>query len=275
MMHPLPNSLTRETAPVVALHSSASGAHQWDDLRTQFSDRFELHAWDLPGYGSADGRADEGQGVSRAALPIIRKIEALKQPVHLIGHCFGGGVALKIALLRPELVKSLTLYEPAAFHVLKAADAEGRSLLEGFSALETQLSQPKSASDLQGFVDYWTVPQSWASLPPERQDKLVELAPKLLEDFRDLESEQWNLSDLQSLRIPTLIMVGMESPTLSQATAQMIAQEVVNAELALLPAMGHMAPIFDPDWVNPRILQHIARVQKAARPVTWPARVAA
>lgn len=49
------------------------------------------------------------------AAPIIAAIERRGVPVHLVGHSYGGGVALYIAARHPERIASLTLYEPSAF----------------------------------------------------------------------------------------------------------------------------------------------------------------
>ena len=42
--------------------------------------------------------------------------------VILIGHSFGGAIALHMARTRPELFKALVLFEPVAFHLFKTAE---------------------------------------------------------------------------------------------------------------------------------------------------------
>ena len=53
-------------------------------------------------------------------------VERLGEPVHLVGHSYGGLLALKLARRDPSRIRSLTAYDPVAFGVLHAAnDAEG------------------------------------------------------------------------------------------------------------------------------------------------------
>ena len=67
--------------------------------------------------------------------------------------------------------------------------------------------------------------------------------------------------------MPVQLLTGMESPEIAQRTATLIFENTQDAELVVLPGLGHMAPIHAPDWVNPRIRQHIARVERSAEPV--------
>ena len=124
------NQNAAHDAPVVLLHASASSPSQWSALRTELERRHEVHAMALPGYGGASIRSDvDFKGTAMIAQPIIEQIARLGEPVHLVGHSFGGAVALKVALERPDLVASLTLYEPAVFHLLNpetGADAKTR-----------------------------------------------------------------------------------------------------------------------------------------------------
>ena len=63
----------------------------------------------------------------RAPCSVIRSaaVAGSTAPVHLVGHSYGGAVALQFALRWPGRVASLTLYEPARFALLTAAGAAG------------------------------------------------------------------------------------------------------------------------------------------------------
>ena len=47
----------------------------------------------------------------------------LDQPAHLVGHTCGGAVALSVARNRSDLLRSLTVVEPVAFHLLRGGGA--------------------------------------------------------------------------------------------------------------------------------------------------------
>ena len=104
---------------VVCMHASASSSTQWRALSEALSDRFRVVAVDLYGCGRT------------AAWPQQRPLGlddevALLEPVwrsagprfHIVGHSYGGAVALKAALTHGKRVASLTVYEPVLFGVL-------------------------------------------------------------------------------------------------------------------------------------------------------------
>src|SRR5438045_1111417 len=104
---------------VVLLHASASSGAQWRSLTECLQGRCHVLAPDLHGYGQTDPRPEP-------ALPGLGDVAALvdailgrdTQRIHLVGHSYGGAVALRLASDRPARLLSLTLIEPVAFHLL-------------------------------------------------------------------------------------------------------------------------------------------------------------
>lgn len=274
--------ITTETtnAPIVALHSSASNGGQWGQLAKDLAGRFSLHAFDLPGYGLDPLEPDMSQtGAAISAAPVLREIEALGRPVHLVGHSNGGGIAIKIALLRPDLVKSLTLYEPATFHFLAQGNDLSQALFRDIqhvsATVSTAVSTGDPASAMQHFLNFWNEEGFWEALPAQAKDRFAAMVPSVLRDFENGFAEDWNLSELSRLEMSTLVMTGLESPQIAQHAAVEIEQALPNARLALLPELGHMAPIFQPEWVNSRIIEHVASAERPAVNISWPSGKAA
>ncbi len=274
--------ITTETtnAPIVALHSSASNGGQWGQLAKDLAGRFSLHAFDLPGYGLDPLEPDMSQtGAAISAAPVLREIEALGRPVHLVGHSNGGGIAINIALLRPDLVKSLTLYEPAIFHFLAQGNDLSQVLFRDIqhvsATVSTAVSTGDPASAMQHFLNFWNEDGFWEALPEQAKDRLAAMVPSVLRDFENGFAEDWDLSELSRLEMPTLVMTGLESPQIAQHAAVEIAQALPNARMALLPELGHMAPIFQPEWVNSRIIEHVASAERPAVNISWPSGKAA
>lgn len=269
---------TKTDTPVVALHSSASNGSQWKVLAAELQDRHDVHAFDLPGYSRDLSRDEAIAGMEAVALPIIDQIVKLDWPVHLIGHSFGGGVAIKIALMRPELVKSLTLFEPAAFHVLEHRDDDGSllgSLKDIGTLLRTSTGNGRADLGMKGFVNFWNGDDAWERMSDNIRTVLAGIARTVIADFASVFSETWTLENLAGLTMPTLMLTGMDSPAIAQRTAALVRQHIPGCELAMLPGLGHMAPIEAPDWVNPRIRQHIARVERQPVQFSWPEKLAA
>lgn len=265
---------------VFALHSSASSGCQWKSLALDSEHRFNVCAPDLPGYGNRKMNASSHAiGVGSVAEPVANLIEMHGRPVHLVGHSNGAGIALKIALTRPDLVKSLTLYEPATFHFLADGSPEDRRHYGEINLISGQLAAAVVSGDggrgMRKFIDFWNGSGSWARLNEFTRQKLTEQAMSVMADFSNGFSEQWELADLKQIEIPTLIMMGLESPGVAQTVASQIASAIPSASLAMLPGLNHMAPITNPNWVNPRICQHIANVERPMARIPWPAQNAA
>ncbi len=266
-------------SPIVALHSSASSSNQWNKLLDMLGDRHELFAYNLPGYGKTNGQDTCMSGMAKVAQDIIDRIEKTEEPVHLIGHSYGGAVALKVALMRPDLVKSLNLYEPAVFHLLNIGNVFDQVHLEPLKLVENNLRQMVEAGTAElgmaKFVDFWNCDGTWNKLPQTHQAKIAGLASTVVADFQNCFDDSWTIEDLSTLGIPVQVLMGMESPTVAQRTSTLVFQNITSAELVMLPGLGHMAPVTDCEWVNPRICQHIARVERSADQFSWPQRAAA
>ena len=127
-MHQQVNRPSRtEPAPVIALHCSGAGAGQWRQLGEVLGPRYQLTAPEH--YGCDRTGPWTGMHAFTLADEAARTIELIDRSarkVHLVGHSYGGGVALHAALARPGRVASLTLYEPSAFHLLKSHGRPGR-----------------------------------------------------------------------------------------------------------------------------------------------------
>jgi pimeloyl-ACP methyl ester carboxylesterase len=103
--------------PAVFVHGSFGwGEETWRDQRP-LADHYRLLLIDRRGFGDSppDGRVD----FARDAEDVAQLVEG---GAHLVGHSYGGVVALLAAARRPEAVRSLTLIEPPAFGVARGVD---------------------------------------------------------------------------------------------------------------------------------------------------------
>ena len=89
-------------------------------------------------------------------------------PIHLVGHSYGGAVALRFAMQQPERLRSLVLIEPVAFHLLRdeAPDPANRHLFGEVTELAGLVSPaPLPSGDyrcaMARFVDYWNGEGAW------------------------------------------------------------------------------------------------------------------
>ena len=106
--------------PVIAIHSSVSANRQWRSLTDALKDRYRVLAINLFGYGETTAwPGNAPQSLYAQAQLVLALCEELGGPVHLVGHSFGGSVALKVAMLLGSRVEALILLEPNPFYILK------------------------------------------------------------------------------------------------------------------------------------------------------------
>jgi pimeloyl-ACP methyl ester carboxylesterase len=251
-------------APVVALHGSAATSRQWRFLAGCLEGRFRVIAPDLPGYGRSERLEDGAPDLARVAGRLVPLIDYAGAPVHLVGHSFGGAVALKIALAMPERVKSLTLIEPAAFHLLRdrgAADRLHAEIMGVASDVRGFVREGDPWNGMARFVDFWHGPGAWGRSSDALRLALASSIGQVDDDFAAIAAETDTLDDLARIAAPTLAIMGLESPPVSMCVTELVAEAIPGARLELVPDAGHMAPLTDPHVVDPMIRRHLLAVE--------------
>lgn len=267
MMSPLhPTNRCR----VIALHCSGAGAGQWKKLDEALGPTYQVIAPEH--YGCEQAGPWVGTHAFTLADEAARTIDIIDQSdrkVHLVGHSYGGGVALHVALARPGRVTSLALYEPSAFHLLKAMGDRAAAAFGEIVDITRRTGQGVIAGDYAGaaaaFVDYWSGPGAWGSLKPSVQAALVRWVPKAPLDFRALMEEPTTLTAYAGLRMPVLVMRGEHAPPPTRKIAEALPGMLPHADLAVVDGAGHMGPLTHGTVVSEMIAAHIRAAEIATR----------
>jgi pimeloyl-ACP methyl ester carboxylesterase len=141
-----------------------------------FASQFPLaHAFtlilpDLPGHGLSPAQGHKN--VERDALLIA---ELLDDGTHLVGHSYGGAVALRAAARRPEAVHSLILIEPAT-HDIAQDDPEVRKMQ---GEMAKAFAIPDLRQRLEAFATAVGIHKTWQDPLPEAYRRLAEDLPFL------------------------------------------------------------------------------------------------
>jgi pimeloyl-ACP methyl ester carboxylesterase len=110
------------SGPTVILgHSSTASGGQWRSLIGRLSNRYRLLAPDHLGYGRTGPWPGELPLIEHEKAIIAALIDLVPNPVHLVGHSFGGAIMARVGADAPERVRSLTMIEPTLFHLLAPA----------------------------------------------------------------------------------------------------------------------------------------------------------
>jgi pimeloyl-ACP methyl ester carboxylesterase len=246
---------------VVLIHGSASSWRQWNRLAGELTG-FHPIPLNLWGHGNQGGWHGAGP------LDLAEEADAICQACpdrarfHLVGHSYGGAVAVKFALNHPERLLSLTLIEPSCFHILKSAEASEAPLLDEIRAVARSLYHGVICGDyaggMQRFIDYWNGPGSWRNLTEDGKAQYAHLALHVAHHVWSLLEETTPLAAYAELDLPTLILCGTRSPAPSRAVTRLLARTLPHARHRTIANAGPMSPITHPAAVNPLILEHLS-----------------
>src|SRR5215510_10995593 len=246
----------------IALHCSGAGASQWRSLAQELGGGYEVLTPEH--YGCESRGPWTGEHAFSLADDAERPIELIDesdQKVHLVGHSYGGGVALYVALNRPDKIASMTLYEPSAFHLLRQMGEAGAKAFAEISAVARRLSQCVIDGDYRAgvadFVDYWNDPGAWNAMRPEAQEALMRWAPKGPLDFRALFEDPTPATAYRALNFPVLILRGERAPMPTRAISERLLELLPRSRLKIIAGAGHMGPLTHASKVSEVIVRHV------------------
>ena len=250
--------------PVVLLHSSVSSSAQWRSLIEVLQPRCHVMAPDLYGYGGSDPWPGAGRLRLADEAAIVEELVArCGGPIHLVGHSYGGAVALHLALTRPEMLRSLTVIEPVSFHLLWNSDPMGvrfyGEVRELADAIWAAVANGNYREAMARFVDYWNGAGAWARLGEAQRQSIVRAAPKVALDFWSTITEPKVLQDYAAVTAPTLLMSGGCSPAPTRRIVDLLAGTIPGASVEFISGAGHMAPLSHRDAVNEAVADHLKR----------------
>lgn len=221
---------------IVFVHGVPETAALWDDLRGALG-RADTVALAMPGFGCA---RPAGFAASKEAYVdwLIGEIAGMGEPVHLVGHDWGGGLTLRLACLRPDLVHSWV------------SDAAGLADVQFEWHEFAKVWQTPGAGE-QFFQDQLSVPVEQRALtfealgvPLARATKMAgwieqTMADCILALYRSATNigQEWAPA-IRNISKPGLVVIPEHDPFLVADTALRTAQRC-GAQVERLEGLGH------------------------------------
>ena len=250
------------TRPVLALHCSLAHSGAWSRLAEQLQG-VTITAPDQPGHGRAadwDGVGDLHDQTTEASIAMAERL-GQGQAIDLMGHSFGGTVALRIAMLRPDLVRSLTLIEPVIFAAARSHPA--------FAAFRTRHMQVdrlirvgQREAALRLFHADWGAGEALEAMPDKTRRYMQHRIPLIGAQHAVLMEDAANLlrpGGLEAVRVPVLLIEGATSPAIIDAVQRALAARLPQVRCLSVAGAGHMVPITHPDLIAAEVQAHLTR----------------
>ncbi len=247
-------------APVVLIHSSVSANRQWRALAEALKDRYRVLAINLFGYGeTTTWPGTSPQSLYAQAQLVLALCDGIGHPVHLVGHSFGGSVALKAATLLGPRVGRLILLEPNPFYLLKQggrtqAYLEARSLRDHVKCFGSVGDWPKVA---ERFADYWLGEGSWSDMPENHRAAFAESLPPNFHEWDAVMDEETTVEEWKALSARTLVVSDKATRLPIQEIVDIFAKACPHWSFRYIAEGGHMAPLTRPDLINPIVCEFL------------------
>lgn len=251
--------------PILVLHGGPSIGHEYlvDGLRP-LADRYRLLFFDQRGIGRSTGSADSSRLTVSRTLDDIESVRLTLagEPVVVLGHSWGGALALSYAIDRPEAVRSLILVDPTEpgsrfraqrdDNLARATTAvDSTELAELFASAGYRDGDPAVVERI-----YRTIYRPWLGdrsaavrfrfgLDLEAALRGRAVGARVASATAGL--ARW--SDLRRLIVPTLIVHGAEDP-IPVEMARRLAAEIDGARLEVLEGVGHFPMVERPEALD-------------------------
>lgn len=252
------------SGPTVLLaHCSGASHHAWAPLAAALSDRYRVLAPDLLGYGRSEPWPVNARLHPWSDLGALLALAELADgPVHLVGHSYGGTVALEAARVLGTRVRSLTLIEPVAFHLLRLTGrmAEWQEITSIGQRLTSALRRRRENGAAGVYMRYWSGRLRWWTMSPRARKRVVATVRKVGAEFELISHLSNTVGDYRSIGIPTRLIAGERSPAPARAIVDELEHILPNAHQCVIRRAGHMSPLTHPAEVTALVSSHIGGV---------------
>ncbi|GGM12375.1 MULTISPECIES: alpha/beta fold hydrolase [Micromonospora] len=283
-----------DAEPALYVHGLGGSSQNWTDLAGLLADRLDGQAIDLPGFG----RSEPGlrYTIPSFADRVVRWIEHTgRGPVHLFGNSLGGSVAVQVAGLRPDLVRTLTLISPALPFLDFRRSLQGRMLPLLAIPRGEQLAAWRLARIAPEVMARQAMEACVADLSrisdQRRAEALEEIrirneaahyAAAYVRTFRGLVSSflrsylpgsgsLWRLA--AAIRAPTLVIGGLQDRLVDPLVGPQTARVIPDSRLIMLRGVGHVAQLEVPRVVARAALSFLTESAETGPAEVGPAEV--
>lgn len=242
---------------IVFVPGSFSATAAWRPIAENLKN-FRVVATSLPGCGGTDPLIEEKTSIEDYIDLIEAVIARTKSRVHLVGHSWGGTIALAAALCGRAALDSLLLIEANPCDVLRQSRedelyAAAKNMSDAYVAAYRN-GEPEAARRV---IDFWTGEGTFASLPPKMREYVVQTTPANVIDWPAMFGFREPLSEYAKLTLPVLLIHGTKSHPSLHRIAALLQAVIPVAKLQKIEGASHLMIGTHPKEIAAMIEAHV------------------
>src|SRR5713101_9272328 len=267
-----------EGEPVIFVHGIPTDYRAWTGQMGPFSSKYHVIAYSRrlaqPNRNEMNYEKSTIENNSQDLVGLIRELGI--SPVHLVGHSYGGFAAAYCASTNPELIRTLTLIEPAvSTMLLKNRKSASQFLGLLFSHPSTAISgarfqrgslDPSLKAFRQGDFDsalrfnldgimnrhgaFEQLPEPVRTMVKENERTVGELMAEVPVFGRE---------EAAKISAPTLLIHGTDSPKVLHAIVDRLGKSIPRSEIAVVSGAAHFPHLEKPEEFNELLLGFLSK----------------
>ena len=237
--------------PIIFLHGVGSDKSVWQPQLDQFGDSRRALAFDYPGYGESEFRADATREDFAAA--ILAALDSLGvEKAHICGLSLGGVIAIAMNAAAPDRCASLIIADSFAVH------PQGQAIYDRSTA---------ASHDMRGLAQARIGALMALEDPAVRADVINTMAAIDPRAYRVGARAVW-LADQRdrasAIAVPTLVICGDEDAITPPALSEELVGLIPGSALHIIPGASHLANVDKPEDFNRAIDDFLSAIEAEA-----------
>ncbi len=256
-------------SPILFVAGSFSTPSAWREMQSHLPSHYRMLATSICGYGATDDPRDLDAPDMRHEIDVVAAVaDRIGDAVHLVGHSFGGTIALLSVLSGRVNAVSVTTFEANPFPILRtgphaAMVDETRRMSAAFEA-----AWRDGEADAAGrIIDFWGGDGAFAAMPGPARDYCRRTCRANVIDWRLAHAMPELPDDYAGIGIPALLVRGSRAVPVMRRITATLAQAIPGARTAVVAGAGHF-PIMTHPEASARLLA--AFLESPGAPATVP-----
>ena len=236
-------------ATVLFIHGVGPAGAVWDLVTQGLSESCRALVVDVPGFGKSD-RGDLTGDVDDATTLVHRVLHAHghTETLHVVGHAYGGLIALNFAARFPSHVSRLALVSTAGFDRDPPATLQRRDDIQA-GGWDTAAAE----SWLRAGLVEELAEAHFAAM----RDDAAAVDTDLIAGCLTSSAQRVLLEDASAINVPTLLARGSDDPFVSESDLQVLAVRLSGAEVFTLAGVGHWPSLEAPDELRVELVRFL------------------